>query len=92
MIKEQALHYHRTEIESFLPTGWSLDEGAADTGWNAARGSWLASLFDGVDFAWPLVVKAADASKLGRIEALKAAIDHAYRARLGDHTRGLGRG
>ncbi len=92
MIKEHSLHYHRTEIESFLPTGWSLNATAGENGWNAETQSWLISLFDGADFEWPLAVKASDASRLGRIEALKAAIDRTYRARLGDHTRGLGRG
>jgi hypothetical protein len=36
-----------------------------------------------VDFDWPVVVKPDDASSLGRLEALRRAMDTVFRERLG---------
>ena len=91
MNKIRPLNYHRIEVESFLPSGWSLHEESAESK-AASENAWSATLIDGVDFEWPLQVTAKEADRLGRVEALRVAIDRVYRARLGDHTRGLGRG
>ncbi len=92
MSEKPTLYYHRTEIESFLPTGWKLGEDGGAGIWDGSAQSWSTSLFDGVDYGWPLAVTASEAEKLGRIEALRAAILQVFNARLGNHTRGLGRG
>jgi hypothetical protein len=81
MKTNDSLNYTETEIRSFLPTGWSLgDEGGA---WDAKKKVWQSRVIDNVDFDWPVVIKAADASSLGRLEALRRAMDKVYRERLG---------
>jgi hypothetical protein len=85
------LSYLPIEIQSYLPTGWELPEAGAPK-WDAAKGAWSATLVDGADVEWPVVVRAADAAKVGRLPALKKAIDDVYRDRLGPSTRGLGLG
>lgn len=91
----EPLGYTEDEIRSFLPSGWRL--AAADDAnvelsphtfgrWDAAKGVWRMRLLDNVDFDWPLVVKAADAAKLGangRLEALRRAMAKLDRERLG---------
>jgi len=95
MTANEPLGYTEDEIRSFLPSGWRL--GAADPAnaelaprtfghWDAGRQAWRMRIVDNVDFDWPLVVKAADAAKLGangRLEALRRAMDKLYRERLG---------
>jgi hypothetical protein len=95
MAAKESLAYTEDEIRSYLPSGWSLlgaDPGAAELGpqiaghWDGARKLWRTRVLDNVDYDWPLVVKAADAAKLGengRIEALRLAMDRLYRERLG---------
>jgi hypothetical protein len=95
MATNDALGYTEEEIRSFLPSGWSLlgaDPEAAELGprlagrWDGAKRVWRTRVLDNVDYDWPLVVKAADAAKLGengRIEALRLAMDRLYRERLG---------
>jgi len=79
---EQPLTYTETEVRSFLPTGWNL-LGAPEGTWDPKKKTWNAQVIDNVDFDWPVVVKAGDASSLGRIEALRKALDRVYRERLG---------
>jgi hypothetical protein len=76
------LTYTETEIRSFLPTGWDL-AGDPQGDWNAKKRSWQIRVLDNVEFDWPLVVKAEDAGSLGRLEALRRAMDTVYRERLG---------
>lgn len=76
------LHYTETEIRSFLPTGWDLI-GTSEGIWDPKKKIWRATVIDNVDFDWPLVVKASDAASLGRIEALRKAMDRVFRERLG---------
>lgn len=74
--------YTETEVRSFLPTGWDLI-GAPEGTWDSKKKAWTAQVLDNVEFDWPLVVKSDDASKLGRLEALRQAMDKVYRERLG---------
>jgi hypothetical protein len=83
------LSFTRIEVESMLPSGWSLP-GEEIGQWDPAEGSWRATVLDSVRFEWPLVVKASEAVKQGRLAALQAAIDVLFRQRLGRPTRGLG--
>lgn len=82
MADGEPLRYTETEIRSFLPSGWNLT-GEAVGSWDAKKRVWRTMVLDNVDFDWPLVVDAADASSLGRLEALRRAMDRVYRERLG---------
>jgi hypothetical protein len=89
------LVYTEEEVRSYLPSGWRLlaaEDANAEIlpgtfgSWDARKRLWRMRVVDNVDFDWPLVVKAADAAKLGdggRIEALRRAMDKLYRERLG---------
>jgi hypothetical protein len=75
------LSYIQDEIKSYLPSGWSLGEESGR--WDAKRGTWTIQVLDSADQDWPLAVKAAAAEKLGRLPALKLAMDRVYREGLG---------
>lgn len=77
-----AIIYTETEVRSYLPTGWDL-AGSPEGSWDAKKKIWRATVIDNVDFDWPVEVKAAEASSLGRIEALRVAMDRVFRERLG---------
>jgi hypothetical protein len=77
-----ALQYTETEIRSYLPTGWDL-VGNREGDWDPKKKVWKAMVIDNVDFDWPVRITADEAGKLGRIEALRLAIDKVYRERLG---------
>jgi hypothetical protein len=79
---EEPLRYTETEIRSFLPTGWSLI-GDTQGAWDAKKKTWRTTVLDNVDFDYPVEVGAGEASKLGRLEALRQAFDRLYRERLG---------
>ncbi|HVR06809.1 MAG TPA: hypothetical protein VMW75_02075 [Thermoanaerobaculia bacterium] len=95
MTANELLTYTEDEIRSFLPSGWRLAAADDPTGemvpfafghWDGRKGTWRMRVIDNVDFDWPLVVKAADAARLGangRLEALRQAMDKLYRERLG---------
>jgi hypothetical protein len=82
MRTDETLQYTETEIRSFLPTGWGLI-GEPQGSWDAKKKVWRATVLDNVDFDWPVEVKPDEASKLGRLEALRQAMDRVYRERLG---------
>ena len=84
------LDYSRIELEGFLPTGWKLAAEGGKGAWDPRREVWRTSVRDGLDMEWPLLVGGPDAARLGRLPALRAAIDELFRARLGRGTRGLG--
>ena len=84
------LYYTRTELESFLPSGWTLPPEGAEGHWEPQRKSWSTTVLDGVDFQWSLTVAGSDARVKGRLEALREAMDRLFRQRLGKPTRGLG--
>jgi hypothetical protein len=78
----QELAYTETEVRSYLPTGWNI-LGAGEGRWDEKKEQWSTTVIDNVDYDWPLEVKAADAAKLGRLDALKAALEKVYRQRFG---------
>lgn len=82
MKTNESLSYTETEVKSFLPTGWSLTRDGAGS-WDAKKKVWQVRVLDGVDFDWPVVVKPDDAGSLGRLEALRRAMDTVFRERLG---------
>ena len=82
MNTSEPIGYTETEVRSYLPTGWDL-AGNPEGSWDAKKKIWRATVIDNVDFDWPVEVKAAEASSLGRIEALRRAMDRVFRERLG---------
>jgi hypothetical protein len=76
------LSYTPTELRSYLPTGWSLFPGAAGR-WDGDRGLFTVRVLDGAHMDWELQVAASAASRHGRIEALRRAVDVLFRERLG---------
>lgn len=76
------LSYLPIEIKSYLPSGWSLPPGA-DGEWDARRSVWRTAVFDGADQEWTLQVRAVQAARRGRLEALRDAMDVLYREGLG---------
>jgi hypothetical protein len=81
-LQSAPVQYTETEVRSFLPTGWDLLTDRKDSGWDAKKKVWRATVIDNVDFDYPLEVKAADAGK-DRLDALRKAMDRLYRERLG---------
>ena len=82
MRTDETLQYTETEVRSFLPTGWALASERQGS-WDAKKKVWRATVLDNVDFDWPVEVTPGEASKLGRMEALRQAMDRVYRERLG---------
>ena len=82
MKMNEPLQYTETEVRSYLPTGWAL-AGPQGGAWDPKKKVWKATVLDNVDFDWPVEVTAAEISKLGRLEALRVAMDRVYRERLG---------
>lgn len=70
------------EVKSYLPSGWGLiDEHGGR--WDARRRAWSTEVYDLADNNWTIEVSAVDADKLGRLAALKLAVDELYREALG---------
>ena len=76
------LSYTATEIRSYLPSGWSL-AGDGPGAWDPKKKVWRTTVIDNVDFDWPVEIKPDEASSLGRLEALRTAINRVFRERLG---------
>ena len=76
------LSYTETEIRSYLPSGWNLAEEGVGS-FDAKKKVWRTMVIDNVEFDWPVEVAGADAASLGRLEALRRAMDRVYRERLG---------
>jgi hypothetical protein len=77
------LDYLPREILSYLPTGWNLADEVKPGRWVAEDAVWNAVVLDGAEQSWELEVKAADAARLGRLEALREAFDQVYKSALG---------
>ena len=70
------------ELKSYLPPGWGLiDESGGH--WDGRRHAWSTEVYDPADNSWTLRVSSAEAEKLGRLAALKQAVDVLYREALG---------
>jgi hypothetical protein len=75
------LSYTEVELESYIPSGWSLsaDEPAR---WDPGESAFRATVLDGSDLDWELVVPLAESERHGRIEALRRAVDELDRKRF----------
>ncbi|MCP4203797.1 MAG: hypothetical protein GY769_17905 [bacterium] len=72
-----SLSYSRIELESYLPSGWSLEE--AEGAYEIKKRRWRISVQDVSELVSTLAVDQKAADKLGRIPALRAAIDRLVR-------------
>jgi hypothetical protein len=79
---QERLDYTEIEVRSFLPSGWNL-VGSDAGSWDSKKGTWTTTVLDNVDYDWKVEIKPADVLKLGRLDALKVAVDRVYRERLG---------
>lgn len=77
------LTYSLVEIHSYLPAGWNLMDADEPGRWDARRESWIVEVHDGADMPWSVEVRAADAARAGRLEALRVAMDLVYRTGVG---------
>ncbi|HSM51758.1 MAG TPA: hypothetical protein VLA75_10175 [Thermoanaerobaculia bacterium] len=75
------LSYLPIEIQSFLPSGWGLVEGA-EPRWDGRKGAWSIAVYDPADNDWEIRVATADAARQGRLEALKLAVDEVFHRSL----------
>ncbi|HVS01966.1 MAG TPA: hypothetical protein VMT16_04285 [Thermoanaerobaculia bacterium] len=73
--------YTDIELESYIPSGWVLAEGQAPE-WDPGRQELRVTVLDSSDLDWILAVKRSDAERLGRIEALRQAVDRLDRERF----------
>jgi hypothetical protein len=72
--------YTDVEVESFLPAGWTLADAPCD--WDASKEAFRCKVIDGSDLDWDLAVPRADVEQLGRIPALRHAVDELDRKRF----------
>lgn len=84
----EPIEYIRTEIESYLPSGWTMGETPGT--WDPKKSRWSLTVRDSAQMEWELGVGGEEAEKQGRLEALRKAMDQLYRERLGRRTRGIG--
>ncbi len=75
------LGYSEVELRSYLPSGWGLRPGSAES-WDAKKRIWSIEVYDSADNLWPLQVAARDAEAAGRLEALRKSVDRLYRVAL----------
>lgn len=78
---DRPLTYTEIEIRSYLPSGWGIAAGGA--GRDVAQSKWTVEVYDGADNAWTVAVASADAARVGRLPALKAAIERLESKALG---------
>jgi len=77
-----ALSYLPIEVRSYLPGGWVLPESELGA-WDAKDKVWTIRVMDGADARHTVQVAADAAGSVGRMEALRKAVDSIYRKSLG---------
>jgi len=80
MANDLPLTYTPVELESYIPTGWSL--ATDEPRWDAKKKAFRVKVIDGSELDWELLVPKADADQHGRIEALRRAVDKLDRGRF----------
>lgn len=81
MIEIPPVMYTEVELESYLPAGWVLAEGASGE-WDEKRKAFRVEVLDGSDLDWELEIPKKEVDEHGRIEALRRAVDRLYRERF----------
>lgn len=74
---ETPLSYSSIEVRSYLPPGWNLEQ--AEGTFEERRRCWQIEVQDVSELVSTLEVNQKQAEKLGRIPALRAAIDQLVR-------------
>ncbi len=75
--RSSTLSYSTIELQSYLPPGWNLE---TDQGtYEPKRQRWQIAIQDGSELVSTLIVDQKEADRLGRIAALRAAIDRLER-------------
>ena len=89
-MSDGSVNYTTIEVQSVLPSGWSLPSPArssvtAELNRTDRRKTpaWEIRVQDVADVDWDLEVKLGAVEKLGRMEALRQAMDKLYREALG---------
>ncbi len=83
MADASQIRFTRRELLDLLPSGWlPVADSASEAGSSAGEG-WQARVRDGADQEWELRVRGRDCERLGRLEALRRAIDRLQREALG---------
>jgi len=77
-----SLSYLPIEVRSYLPGGWVLPDSELGA-WDAKQKAWKIQVIDGADANHTVEVGADSAGSVGRLEALRKAIDSTYRKSLG---------
>ena len=77
-----SLSYLPIEVRSYLPGGWVLPDSEFGA-WDAKEKTWKIKVIDGADAAHTISVEAGAAGSVGRMEALRKAVDSIYRKSLG---------
>lgn len=77
------VRYSLIEVHSYIPAGWNLVDPEDPGRWAPEKESWIVEVHDGADIPWSVPVRAADAARLGRHEALRQAMDYVYRTGIG---------
>ena len=83
MNESVTFRYTDLEIRGYLPGGWTLRAPADTAAWNPRKKTWTVRIHDPAEVDWDLVVTAKQVDKLGRLEALRQAIERVYRNGLG---------
>jgi hypothetical protein len=83
MSEVETFPYTVVEIRSYLPSGWNLVAPDDPGTWDAGKEQWICRVIDGADTTWDLPILAAELKKMGRVDALKKAVDRLYRKALG---------
>lgn len=76
------ISYLPIEVRSYLPGGWVLADASLGA-FDAKHGVWQITVFDGADSDHQIKVDAETAGSVGRLEALRRAIDSTCRKSLG---------
>lgn len=84
----EELFYTDEELQSYLPSGWNLAP-TDDDGWDPEENVYRLTVLDEVDHDWPVKVTGSKAGKVGRLEALRQAMEETQYGRLGWRTKGL---
>lgn len=81
MTETLPLFYTDVELESYLPSGWTLVAGEEPV-WEEEGGDFRFRALDSCEMEWEIVVPKKEVDEHGRIEALRRAVDRLFRERF----------
>lgn len=83
MSDARPISFTRQELLSYLPSGWGLAREDDLGDFDPAKGRWRVEVRDPAEQVWPIDIESSAANELGRIAALRRAVDRLYREALG---------